>query len=128
MTAKRDNILWERAKNIASSQNKASDWVFIVDIYHYLGGNKKSLYVMLDDVKYFVVGKFSSNQDLLINSKKIGDGYIVKSSTDIRISKKSFVDYDDTNDMIVIEKPDTIDEIEYSGFSFSKESKLGIYI
>lgn len=128
MALKKDNILWERAKSVANSQNKSSDWIFIIDVYHYLGGNKKSLYILVNDVKYFVVGKFSPSQDLLIDANDIENGYVIKPSAETRISKKSFVDFDENSDMIVINKPENIDGIDYSGFSFSNSSKLDIYI
>ncbi len=128
MALKKDNLLWERAKSIANSQNKSSDWIFIVDIYHYLGGNKKSLYIVVNDVKYLVVGKFSPNQDLLIDVNNLEKGYVIKPSDEIRVSKKSFVDYDNSSDMILINKPKDIDGISYSGFSFSNSNELYIYI
>lgn len=127
MSLKKDNILWERAKSVANSQNKSSDWIFIIDIYHYLGGNKKSLYIVINDIKYLVVGKFSSNQDLLIDVNNVDKGYVIKPSEETKVSKKSFVDFDNSSDMIVINKPKDIDGISYSGFSFSNSNKLNIY-
>lgn len=123
MSVNRDNVLWERAKNIANSQNKSSDWVFIVDIYHYLGGCKKTLYADIGDKKYIVIGNFSKDKDLLYDFKK--GSYEIFNSSDVRVSKKSFVDPDSNSVMIILEKPHNHD---YTGASFSKSNEINIYL
>lgn len=123
MTVNRDNVLWERAKNTANSQNKSSDWVFIIDIYHYLGGSKKTLYVELAEKKYVVIGHYSKDKDLLYDYKK--DSYELFNSSEVRVSKKSFVDADSNSVMIVLEKPD---HSTYTGTSFSKSNEINIYL
>ena len=123
MKVNRDNVLWERSKNIANSQNKSSDWVFIIDIYHYLGGSKKTLYAELGDKKYIVIGHSSTDKDLLYDFKT--GSYELFNSSEVKVSKKSFVDADGKSVMIVLEKPLYSD---YSGISFSKSNEINIYL
>ena len=118
-----DLRLWERAKGIAHDKGEPTNWVLVADIYHYLGGKYKSLYLYYGDKKFFIVGYYDKDRVLAIHK----GGYTLLSASESKLSKKEFKDvYDKAPESHRVVKPSLTKEGEYSGYAFSKNKAIDL--
>ena len=83
--------LWDFAKQIAQSEGRRNDWVYIIDVYKSVGGFEKTLFILTESGKKEVHGE-ASDDDVLVSDVH-GKLEVMKKS-DYKRCKKKFYNRD----------------------------------
>lgn len=79
--------LWNFAKQVAQSEGRKNDWVYIIDVYKSSGGNKMTMEITNETGRFEVLGE-APNSRIFISDKKGNVGTITKS--ELKTFRKKF--------------------------------------
>lgn len=83
--------VWDKAKQIVVDNKLPSDWVTILDVYHYIGGTDKRMYaIMSDEVTYRVLAIINPSEVLVLNTRT--KALEVADAKEVHVAKKQFAD------------------------------------
>lgn len=80
--------LWNFAKQIAQSEGRKDDWVYVVDTYKSIGGKEMTMFLIGKDGKYEVLGE--APNELVLLTDKVGELSTIEKS-EIKRYKKKFL-------------------------------------
>lgn len=79
--------LWDFAKQVAQSEGRRNDWVYIVDVYKSVGGKEMTMEIYNEKGRFEVLGE-APNSKILISDKNGNIGTILKS--ELKTFRKRF--------------------------------------
>lgn len=98
------SALWDFAKQIAQSDGRKNDWVYIMDIYKSIGGKEMAMFIITNNGKFEVLGEASP--DLVLLANKQGELSTIKKSEMKKYRKKfykrDFLNYEEVKKSVTV--------------------------
>lgn len=80
--------LWNFAKQIAQSEGRKDDWVYVIDTYKSIGGKEMTMFLLGKGIKFEVLGEAPNGEVILTDVN--GDIKMIEKS-EIKNYKKKFL-------------------------------------